>query len=96
MKVSIRQTKGARATAEVPALALVGSIVGRLVGVRRLSMRVSADAAAPHAELVIERRDRVVAYRLRGALLRWTHAAATRVAARVLPGGAAVAAPVGG
>lgn len=82
MKLSIRDRGIARSTGDVPALALVGDLLARLVGVRRLSLRVATRGAAPRAELVVERRDRISAYRLSGRLLRWTQAAAPRLIAR--------------
>ncbi len=65
-------------------LALVGRALGFLAGgVRRVTLRLHPGGAAARAELTIERRDRVAAYRLHGRWLRWADAVSARVVARI-------------
>ncbi len=65
-------------------LALVGRAVGFLAGgVRRVTLRLHPAGDPTRAELTIERRDRVAAYRLDGRWLRWADALSARVVSRV-------------
>lgn len=79
-------TKARRRPLTAPSLplALVGRALGFLAGgVRRVTLRLQPGGDPARAELTIERRDRITAYRLDGRWLRWADALSARVVARV-------------